>query len=205
MKKRILLAIFASLTLLTTGCGEDDKSNAQDSSTNKETATEKEEEVKPTKTNNADLYSEHIPNLTEQILSLDELSYNYISNNLDIFPAITPEAIQEVKTNVDASITAKHLNKNATPYLEKLVTFTGYVVQIEEDTLDDGTPLAIILLADDEFNYYQAVMYKTTGDVLEEDSIQIWGLPLGASSFENVSGGTTNVQVIAASHFEKVQ
>ncbi|WP_157723861.1 hypothetical protein [Domibacillus aminovorans] len=46
---------------------------------------------------------------------------------------------------------------------------------------------------------------KGTGDILQEDLVRFLRLPVGASSFENVSGGTTNVQNFVGSHIEKVQ
>lgn len=213
MKKKALLVLFASLALITSACGS--SNDSANESNNSETANEsegkdtsssstKDEGNKESAVTNADNYATHIPLITEEKLELSDQSYEYIKAHIDLFPAKTPETVTKVKQGIDASVTSKHLNKNATPYLETIISVSGSIVQIEEDALDDGTPIAIILLQDNEFNAFQAVMYNTTGDILEGDSIQIWGLPLGPSYFDNISGGTTNVQVLAASHVEKL-
>ncbi|MBC6976238.1 MULTISPECIES: hypothetical protein [unclassified Bacillus (in: firmicutes)] len=58
---------------------------------------------------------------------------------------------------------------------------------------------------DDGGQSYQIAMLKSAGEnVFEKDTIQFWGVPVGPSSFENVSGGTTNVQFFVGSHVEKL-
>jgi hypothetical protein len=59
------------------------------------------------------------------------------------------------------------------------------------------------VMDDEEFSY-EVILYKSTGDILEEDYVQFWGVPVGPYSFENVSGGSTNVQVFMGSHIEKL-
>ncbi|MED4727203.1 hypothetical protein P9597_03425 [Aneurinibacillus migulanus] len=56
---------------------------------------------------------------------------------------------------------------------------------------------------DNNFQSYQILMFKSTGDILQEDKVRFWGVPAGSSSFSNVSGGTTNVQLFVGAHVEK--
>ncbi|WP_170181447.1 hypothetical protein, partial [Lysinibacillus sphaericus] len=172
--------------------------------------SEEKEEVKNDQTekeaaapvvNYARNYLEDVPFFTEDQLTLEKQSYNFISTNADLFPALSKEAIQKTKKLADDKITSKHLNKNIKPYLEKMVTFAGDIIQIEEDTLEDGTPVSLILIEDMDFNAIYAIGYQST-EFLEGDFVEIWGLPLGQYSYENIDGGTTLAQAIATSHIE---
>ena len=70
--------------------------------------------------------------------------------------------------------------------------------------LDNGVTLSVTHILDDNMDSYQVFLYKTTGDILEDNVVRFWGVPVGSSSFENVSGGTTNVQNFFGSHIEKI-
>ncbi|MRH41110.1 hypothetical protein GH741_00290 [Aquibacillus halophilus] len=171
-----------------------------------EEVEEEEPVVEDTNSTYADYADYHIPLLTEETLALSQESYDYIVSNSTHFPAQTDEAIQSVKAAEDQSVTIKHLNKNVNPYLSTVLSFTGTVISIEEVPIEEtDDTLALIHVMDDEGNSYQVILYKTTGDILEEDYVHFWGVPVGPSYFENVSGGTTNVQVFMGSHIEKLQ
>ena len=227
MKKRFLTAIFASLALITAACGAEEEAKdvsktqaaseteTEESTTEKET-TEKEEVAKEdtekekaeaekaaaaAAVNNARNYLDHVPYFTEEVVELDKVSYNFINSNPDLFPAMTEDAIKRVKELADDKITSKHLNKNVTPYLEKVVNFAGDVIQIEEGTLDDGTPYSLILIEDMDFNAIYAIGYHAT-DILEGDFVEIWGLPLGEYQYSNTDGGVTLAQALATSYIE---
>jgi hypothetical protein len=147
----------------------------------------------------------HIPAITEEALALTKESYEYIASNSTLFPANSDQDIQTVKGMVDSSVTYKHLNKNATPYFNKVLSFSGTVISVEESPIEDtGDTIAIVHVMDNEDYSYEVLLYKSTGDILEDDYVQFWGVPVGPYSFENVSGGSTNVQVFMGSHIEKV-
>ncbi|MDG0809280.1 hypothetical protein [Cohnella rhizosphaerae] len=132
-------------------------------------------------------------------------SYDFVVKNYKLFPAKTTEDIGAAKKMVDASISSKLINKNAAPYLDKMVSFSGVVISIEETQLDADNTLAIAHVLDEDEQSYQVMIYKSTGDILEDDSVQFWGVPIGASGFENVSGGYTNAIFVLGSHIEKIQ
>lgn len=168
-----------------------------------EEASEVEE---PTISNSeiADSFEEDIKLITEERLTLSKESHEFILENHSLFPAKTETDIEKVKNTVDSSITAKHLNKNAQPYFQKLATFQGTVISVEEFPAEVSETISVTHVMDNEGQSYQIFMYKGTGDILEEDTVRFWGAPMGLSSFENVSGGFTNVQFFLGSHIEKV-
>ena len=206
--------------MIISGCGssEVDSSNSSNETNSTETTEEsntqeetsemeqsQESEAEATTTSFADGVNSDLLLVTGDQLELSQESSDFITTNKDLLPATTDENIEKVKGLVDTSISYKLLNKNVAPYLSKFTTFSGYVVSVEENQLENGETVSLTHVIDDESNSYQVLMYKSTGEILEEDSVQFWGVPLGASSFENVSGGTTNVQNFLGSHIVKIQ
>lgn len=226
MKKVLSLILVAMLSIALAACGSSEKadtpkkeesssssdSNEKDKSTDdsneveeQETEKEEPEEVEvPKEAIYAEALIDDLKLLTEDQLELSQESYDFIVANHTLFPAKTDEAIAAAKQKVDSSITIKHLNKNPQPYFQKIASFQGDVVSIEEEPLENGETIAVVHVFDDEMNSYQVLMYKSTGDILEDDVVRFWGVPVGGSSFENVSGGITNVQNFFGSHIEKV-
>ena len=92
------------------------------------------------------------------------------------------------------------MNKNVTPYLENIISVSGTVISIEEYPENNVT---LVHVTDDDLNSYVGLMYKLADDVFEEDYVTLWGAPIGPWHFENIAGGTTNVQFLATSHIEK--
>lgn len=216
MKKFVLMAVLSLLAIMAAACGNEVSKGGNTSlpsseAKKEETSPEKETEIKDeaeqetaasvVTVNYARNYLEDIPSITEDQLTLDKQSYNFISSNPDLFPALSKEAIQKTKKLEDDKITSKHLNKNVKPYLEQMVNFAGDIIQIQEETLDDGTPVSVILIEDMDFNAIFAIGYHST-EFLEGDFVEVWGLPLGPYNYENVDGGTTLAQVIATSFIE---
>lgn len=169
----------------------------------KEADEEVEEEVDFT-AKYADFAESFVPKWTDETLELSDTSYQFIHEQYDLFPAFEKENITKVKQLEDASVSIKMLNKNVEPYYKKILSFQGSVVSIEEVSLDEtDDTVSLLHIIDDAGDSYQVLLFKKSGDILEDDEVQFWGAPLGPSSFENVSGGTTNVQVFMGSHIEK--
>lgn len=170
--------------------------------------TEPKDKAKPKQESSDTTYVDYlksvVPRMTEDNLELSTKSYSFIEKNQKLFPAFKEEDINKAKQMTDSTINVKLLNKNTEPYLEKMVSFEGSVVTIEETSIPDSKDVMSLLhVVDDSGDSYQVILFKTSGDILEEDRVQFWGAPIGPSYFENVSGGTTNVQVFAGSHIEK--
>jgi uncharacterized protein YceK len=146
-----------------------------------------------------------IPLLTDNAVQLSEATYNFLVENNTLFPAFSAEDIKKAKDLTDYEIGSKHLNKNAAPYFAKMVSFEGYVVTVEEGPVEgsDDT-FAVIHVLDDNDVSYQVMIFKSTGEIFEEDYVRFWGAPAGPWSFENIAGGSTNVQLIVGAHVEKV-
>ncbi|WP_316569279.1 hypothetical protein [Neobacillus sp. YIM B06451] len=230
MKKLVLCLVSVFLLVVASACsgdantssaksGDDKKSEEtaeqnnetkSDDSTSEETESEEStsQETKATiSAEEAYAYglAHDLPIITEDALELGQVSYDFIANNHTLFPAKTDADIQKVKSMVDSSVNYKLLNKNPSPYFEKIVSFEGDVITVEEQNLENGDVVSVTHIMDDEGNSYEVIMYKSTGDLLEEDRARFWGLPLGAYSFENVSGGSTNVQEFFGATIEKIQ
>jgi hypothetical protein len=191
-------------TVEETNISTEESNDVTEETSNEEIVEEEEEASIPAEAAFAEGFKHDITIITENNLELSQESYDFMVANHTLLPAMTDADITKVKGLVDPSISYKLLNKNAAPYFSKFVSFTGSVVRVEETQVESGDTVSLTHVMDDEFNSYQLFMYKGTGDILEEDSVQFWGVPVGISSFENVSGGTTNVQVIFGSHIEKV-
>lgn len=164
--------------------------------------TEEIQEPKEEKTKLADSFITDLELITEDHLILSDESYNFIVENPLIFPALNDENITLAKSLADSSITAKHLNKNSQPYYQKIATFQGTVISVEEAPAEVSETISLTHVIDNEGQSYQVFMYKGTGEILQEDTVRFWGTPVGSSSFENISGGFTNVQVFLGSHME---
>lgn len=151
-----------------------------------------------------DYLKSFVPRMTEDNLELPAKSYSFIEKNQKLFPAFEEEDINKAKQMTDPTVNVKLLNKNVEPHLEKMLSFEGNVVTIEEMSVSDSKDvMSLVHVIDDAGDSYQVLLFKTSGDILEEDRVQFWGAPIGPSYFENISGGTTNVQVFAGSHIEK--
>ncbi|NJJ37874.1 bZIP transcription factor [Paenibacillus apii] len=136
--------------------------------------------------------------------SIDPKTYDFLVNNHKLFPALTLDAKNQAKTMVNANITSKHLFKNISQYLDKMIKVTGTVVNVSEQKTDSETIAEIHVL--DEFgNSTVGVYLNSTGDILEGDTIAMRGVPTIVYSFDNVGGGTTNAILIAVSTIQKVQ
>lgn len=218
MKKLIFALIFSSFFLAIAGCGSEESTNASSTpdatsdeeaiDTTESTVTEETEpeEDPPTDAElNATYFKQYLKILVGEEFEFPTESFDFVVANFPLFSANTPEDIEAAKKLADSSITSKHLNKNAQPYFGKMATFQGTVISVEEQTLEDGSVVSDTHVLDDNMQSYQVIMHKSTGEVLEDDTVRFWGTPVGQSSFENVSGGTTNVQVFFGSHLEKVQ
>lgn len=83
-----------------------------------------------------------------------------------------------------------------------MTTFSGTVISIEENMIDDDT-VSIAHILDNDYNSYQVLIFKSTDNIFEDDTVRFWGVTVGPLNFPNVSGGVTNVQYFFGSHIEK--
>ncbi|GAA0386651.1 hypothetical protein [Paenibacillus motobuensis] len=153
------------------------------------------------KTEIADIMKLIVPELIEGG-QLNEKTYNYLVDHSELFPAVTAKTKKTAESEADASITTKHLFKNINPYLDKMVTISGYVIDIEEEEADYGT-IADIHIMDEYGNSVVGIYLSSTGDILEDDYVTMTGVPTEIYSFDNISGGVTNAVFFTVSTIEK--
>lgn len=151
-----------------------------------------------------DALEEALPLLTEDQVQLNKESHDFIVDNSNLLPAKTDEEIKTLKEKTQA-VDLKLLNKNVAPYYSTLTSFEGYVVQIEEENYDNGETASWVNIGDGNGNNQIYYSYKGTGDILEEDYVKFYGLPLGKYSYETLEGGYQNAQVFFGGHIEKIQ
>lgn len=215
MRKRFLsLALAMAMALSITACnsGETETTPPQDNTVAVENTTTAPETSADTSTTDAsedmsitgmgDLY-EYLGTISPDLpYVISPLAKDFINENPTLFPCADKETAKEY---TDSSIEFKMINKNQNKYGDKLMCVSeAYVIGINESNYDDGTSLTEIQAVDYEGNYYYILYIGVLDDIYQEDTIEIYGAPLGMTSFANVSGGTTISCVIAGSYVGKL-
>ncbi|MDQ0191853.1 hypothetical protein [Paenibacillus wynnii] len=145
-----------------------------------------------------------VPFITEDMAELDDSTKKYLIEHNELFPATTVESKNAAIAEVDPNITSRHLFKNITPYLTKMIEISGDVVQISEEETDFGT-LATVHILNDNGDSIIGIYNGSTGDILDGDYVVLRGVPTASYSFANVSGGTTNAILLTLSTINKSQ
>ena len=206
MRKRFLLTLgmVAAMSVSIVGCG-----GSSSSSNKKTTESQKTEAANSTENNDSDDSSD--------IDGMGDL-YEYIGENSEYIPyTISPKAktflndhpevcaakkVNSIKKYVDASIEYKQVEKNQNKFGDKIMkTPECYVIKVNESGEGNST-ITEIQVCDADSNYYY-VIYNGSLDIYKEDTVQIYGVPVGMTSFENVGGGTTVSLIIAGSYVHK--
>lgn len=129
--------------------------------------------------------------------SLSDAVIEYIDTNSQLFPTSTKDKIQSITTQ---EFSSKQFNKTRKQDTIGLVKVNLYAMQVFEDDYMNGK-LTYILAADDDGGYY-ALYYLDSVNIYDNDTFTAYAIPCTTSSFDNISGGTTNVIVMAASYIE---
>lgn len=208
MRKKFLLTVgvLATMSFALVGC---DSSSSSDSTTTESKKTEASATTEETSEENTDAAS-----------NIDGVGdwFEYIGQNSDQIPfTISPKAksflndhpeicsvknVKDVKKYIDSSIEYKKVEKNQNKFGDKVMkTPECYVIKAEESGKGDNT-ITEIQMNDSDYNYYY-VVYIGSLDIYKDDTVQVYGIPVGMTSFENVSGGTTVSLVMAGSYVQK--
>lgn len=121
----------------------------------------------------------------------------YIDANKNLFPTATDKTIKSIDTQ---DFSSKQFKKTRRQDPVGLVELNLYAVQVFEDDYMGGK-LTYILGADKDDNYY-TLYYLDSVEVYSEDDFTAYAVPCSTSSFDNISGGTTNVMVMAACYIK---
>lgn len=122
----------------------------------------------------------------------------FLENNADLFPIDNPLAINS--DLIDYSIAHENISKSPDKYGDKLMYADSLtVVQIRENNYDRGR-FTWINAHDNNYKYYTIYYKGELPNILDGATINVYGLPIGYSSYENTGGGSTLTVVLAASN-----
>ena len=132
---------------------------------------------------------------------LTEKAITTLTNNEKLF---LDNSNSKIDSMTDLSINNKMLTKNIDKYGDKLILVeNAYVIAIKEQELENITISTIQVSADDDIYYIYSL--STYDNVFDGDIINIYGLPIGQTSYENVSGGATHAIVLAGAYIVKAE
>lgn len=206
MRKKILaLTLAAIMAFSFTACGgnSDTESTQSDSEQEEQVADENTSEVNSDDIQGMGDFYKYMGT------SSDELSYTispkaeeFINTHEDLVPAKSEDSISDY---VDSSIEFKKVSKNQNNFGDKIMKVNeAYVIDILEDNISEDQPMSIIQAMDADGNCY-FIIHLDSVEIYKEDTIKFYGVPVGMTSYENVSGGTTISLVIAGSYVEKTE
>lgn len=138
----------------------------------------------------------------------DSIPFTITDKAMDMLKA-NPDLFTENKNvnlnaYTDLSLEYKMINKNINNYGDYLINAEGlYVIKIDETTVGDKT-YSELQLNDYEGNVYYVIGLTSYNDIYDGDTVSIYALPLGTTSYENVGGGTTNAIVFAGAFIQKL-
>lgn len=128
--------------------------------------------------------------------SLSDTSISFLSDHPSFFPYDAANPVEDIRLFVDTSIEYKMLTKNITKYEASLISMTGLsVIQIFEATFW-GNMTTEINAMDTQGNVLTIYYKGELPDVFEQSVINLIGLPVALSGYDNVSGGVTNTIIV---------
>ena len=214
MRKTIVsIGLIAAMSICFTACGGDTNAPVSEEAAatvamtepTTEMATEETttEAIEDTSSMGMGDYYEYLGAENDMIpYTISPLAKDFINENPDLFPCADKEIAEEY---TDSSIDFKMINKNQDKYGDKLICISeAYVIGINETNFDDGSSLTEVQATDLDRNYYYVIYNDVLDDIYQDDTVEIYGAPIGMTSFENVSGGTTISCVIAGSYVGKL-
>lgn len=134
---------------------------------------------------------------------LTEKAKVMLSENESLFLENKNEGLEE---HTDTSLEYKVLTKNIDKHGDKLIYLPeAYVISIDETELDEETTCSELHLVDAEENSFYVLSLSAYDDIYEGDVVSAYALPIGETSFENVTGGTTLAIMLAGCYIEKIE
>lgn len=131
------------------------------------------------------------PNLSYDV---SDKAQTFLDKHTSFFPS---KSQQELESYVDSSIKWEHIAKNPNDFGDHLIKLSSvHVTQVNEFQMEDGRyGTSLITMGSDGKVYY--TLYPGKCNVYEGNIITLYGLPIGYSSYSNVSGGTTLACMLA--------
>ena len=137
--------------------------------------------------------------------TLNDKMTEFLQTYEDLFPASSVDDVMAAGV-VDASLEARQIMKNPSRYGDRLMFLPELqVVQIIESEVDTDQYITEINVADLQGQFYYIIYNGVLDDVFVDDWISAYGLPLGATTYENTAGGETWTIPMAGSYVEKLE
>lgn len=159
------------------------------------------------------VYTPDVPELYKALGTADSLKFaptdaaiKFLTEHSEFFPASDPGNLDEY---LDPTILYKELAKTPGKFGDSLLKRTSYtVLQTFEsvDVMSSVPVLTTLLIGPDSYSadeIYYVFYLGALDDIYAGDTVTFYGLPIGSSSYENIGGGITLTQVIAASYVIK--
>lgn len=123
----------------------------------------------------------------------------FINENIDIFPATTDKSRELMLSSIYSDLTYSMMVKTLDGLEGQLYEcMSSTALQVFQESLY-GHTITSIIAYDDASNFYVILYDGALPDIYADMKISFVGLPISASGFENVSGGTTNAIVLLGS------
>lgn len=206
-KKKVLSKVIIALVILAgigiaAGSDEDDNTSETVTATD---MTQDESDIESTITSmsKAELYQIlGQPSEGNSGYNMTQKSIDFINEHEDLLPASDLGSIEQY---VDNEIGYRNISKSPDNYGDQIIVvdYAG-VVYISEEKVGDST-FTTLQAYDEDGQSYMVYYFGALPDVLDDDYVKIYGVPLGTTSFDNISGGTTLAVVFGGCYVEKIQ
>ena len=194
----------AVTTLFIAGCGSDttvaskNEAKTETSSLSKssnDSTTESTEAAKKKVDNSAFEFYDAIQDNDLSKYTLNSAAREFLKAHSDLFPS---EDIHSIPDNlIDYTSKSEHISKSPDKYGDKLIYLQGVdITQIREEDYPGGK-LTWFNAADDNNNFYTVIYRGELPGIIEGNVVNIIGLPVGSSYYDNTSGGQTLTIVLA--------
>lgn len=133
--------------------------------------------------------------------TMSQKSVDFINAHEDLFPATS---VDDLTQYVNSEIGYKNISKNPDNFGDQImIVENAGVVYIGEEKVDDMT-FTILQVYDDNGESYLIYYFGELPDILDDDYVKVYGVPLGTTGFENVGGGTTLAVALGGCYVEKI-
>lgn len=203
-RKFLKLSVFAAIIIivlfaLLRGCGEGEVINEVETPINSEQVYDENSEFAAVNTP-YEFYKYLSENLDEDdnfYFKLNQKASTFLKNNETLFPTSSIEAVQNV---TDFALSFAHIAKNDSKYGDQIMCIpVASVVQISETEIQDGKYLSELNIIDEVGNQYYVFYIGELPNILENQTVTVYGLPLSMSKFDNTDGGQTLCPILAGS------
>lgn len=129
--------------------------------------------------------------------TLNEKAVRFLKEHSELFPLADADE-SKLEELTDYGIEARHVEKNSDKFGDKLMSVPlVQIVQIDEEEIADSQYVSSLNVVDSNGQQYYVYYMGELEDIYSEDVVNIVGLPLGYSYFENTDGGQTFAVILA--------